>query len=115
MAKRGVQAELEDLRERVGELEAELANLREQVRIAGGDLGTDQYDGAVLRRLEADREYTKRQIGQLYRQAGIRDGDKIRRRVRDLENLGILERIGGNLRLADAGEGEQAPLEEFSG
>jgi hypothetical protein len=84
--------DLEQLHNRVAELEQRVSALESAEAAQGGVDGVDRYDARVLTKIGAmDSEPSARQITRFYKDAGVRDIEKIKDRHKHLKTTGRIQ------------------------
>lgn len=95
-----------DLEERLGRIHSEGDETDHCLSVAPNGV-RDRYDGTVLSGLEVGEAYRLAELRERYEAAGVRDGNKIKDRIKHLIKSGFLENIGmGTWRFVGSGEGE---------
>lgn len=89
-------SELGVLADRIDDLEQRVETLEMALKQTADSGSFDRYTNQVITILDANDKdpLTLRDLRKAFRRVGIKNGSKIRGRIRDLESAGVIERVG---------------------
>lgn len=88
-----IESRLSDLEKRVEALSKKIDATAEE-SAQGRESGLDHYDEAAIDWLPDDKPFGLSVVKSAYRTAGIRDGSKIKERLKYLTKIGAVEKTG---------------------